>query len=330
VHALDDVTAVVEHTADVLGVHSAGEVGVAVVAPTLSTHQKFVADEVLGPGHAWVLSGLGSRPGPYVRTILGSSVASKFWKVVLNFRFSSEDFLSEQVLLVEKQDHRDGAQPSTREGYALEEVQSLLQAVGLIVLPNDHVVAAAGHHEDNGSHVCALDPLAALVALAAHVEHSGVKRGTVHLLEVDFVHLELGLKDSRSQDAAAKAFAYLVTGHVVSLLDDIDLVQEAGGRRQLVLVGALVAGAHPLVLPQSLGVLGFAYGREIKVRHVHHTQNVVHSELVLRVGQLHGGHQVGPNTYFNGLFQVVLDVLDFGGLLTAVGLKRDRNHIASH
>lgn len=25
-----------------------------------STHQKFVADEVLGPGHAWVLSGLGS------------------------------------------------------------------------------------------------------------------------------------------------------------------------------------------------------------------------------------------------------------------------------
>lgn len=27
---------------------------------------------------------------------------------------------------------------------------------------------------------------------------------TIHLLEVDFVHLELGLKDSRGQDAAAK------------------------------------------------------------------------------------------------------------------------------
>lgn len=37
---------------------------------------------------------------------------------------------------------------------AFEEVQGLLQAVGLVVLPNDHVVAAAGHHEDNGSHIC--------------------------------------------------------------------------------------------------------------------------------------------------------------------------------
>lgn len=51
-----------------------------------------------------------------IRTILRSSVASKFWKVVLNFRFSSKDFLSEQVLLVEEQNHRDGAQPSNKEG----------------------------------------------------------------------------------------------------------------------------------------------------------------------------------------------------------------------
>lgn len=50
------------------------------------------------------------------RTILRSSVASKFWKVVLNLRFSSKDFLSEQVLLVEEQNHRDGAQPSNKEG----------------------------------------------------------------------------------------------------------------------------------------------------------------------------------------------------------------------
>lgn len=105
---------------------------------------------------------------------------------------------------------------------ALEEVQSLLQAVSLVVLPNDHVVAAAGHHEDDGSHIIeALDPLAALIALAAHIEHAGTGKywvtlgpplsrpdswggTTIHLLEVDFVHLELGLKDSRGQDTAAK------------------------------------------------------------------------------------------------------------------------------
>uniref|UniRef100_A0A8C9K6M6 Uncharacterized protein n=1 Tax=Panthera tigris altaica TaxID=74533 RepID=A0A8C9K6M6_PANTA len=300
VHALNDVTAVVEHTADVLGVHGAGEVGIAVVTPVstgsadslVSTHQKFVADEVLGPGHAWVLSGLRSS----------YEEQKDRGKVI-------------QRAEPESWHHRD----------ALEEVQSLLQAVGLIVLPNDHVVAAAGHHEDNGSHICALDPFAALVTLATH--------GIVHLLEVDFVHLELGLKDSRSQDAAAKQILKTKPGHVVGLLDDIDLVQERGysllgAVNQLVLIGALIAGTHSFVLPQSLGVL--AYGREIKVGHVHHAQNVVHSELVLRVGQLHGGDQVDPNTYFDGLFQVVFDVLHFGCLLTTVGLKRKRNHIASH
>uniref|UniRef100_A0A8D0WNI8 Uncharacterized protein n=1 Tax=Sus scrofa TaxID=9823 RepID=A0A8D0WNI8_PIG len=304
VHALDDVSAVVEHTADVLSVHSAGEVRVAVVAPVSTSSAdslwKFISNEVLGPGHAWVLSGLGS--------------SSKFWKVVLNLRFSSEDFLSQQILLVEEQNHRDGAQPSNTEENALEEVQGLLQAVGLVVLPNDHVVAAAGDHENDGGHVFGTREKDDAVL--------GVTMRTVYLLEVDFVHLELGLKDSRSQDAAAEG-AYLVAGHVVSLLDDVNLVQEAG-IDELVLVGALVAGAHALVLPQSLGMLVELL--EVKVRHVHHAQDVVHSELVLRVGQLHRRHQVahGLSTYFNGLFQVVLDVLHFGGLLTTVGLKEKK------
>uniref|UniRef100_A0A8C6RTP8 Predicted gene, 20721 n=1 Tax=Nannospalax galili TaxID=1026970 RepID=A0A8C6RTP8_NANGA len=290
VHALDDVTAVVEDTADVLSVHGAGEVRITVMTP-VSASCKLITDEVLGPGHSWVLSG--------------------------------EDFLSKQILLVEEENHRDGAQPSRkREVDALEEVQSLLQAVGLVVLPDDHVVAAAGHHEDDGSHVVeALDPLAALVALAAHIEHS-----TVHLLEVDFVHLELGLKDSGGQDAAAKQDpAYLVARHVVGLLDHINLRGTSGylllgAVNQLVFIRALVAGTHSLILPQSLGMW------EVKVRNVHHAQDVIHSELVLRVGQLHRGDQVahgGHNgTYFNGLLQVVFDVLHLGGLLTTVGLKR--------
>uniref|UniRef100_A0A452T3S7 Uncharacterized protein n=1 Tax=Ursus maritimus TaxID=29073 RepID=A0A452T3S7_URSMA len=310
VHALNDVTAVVEHTANVLGVHSASEVGVAVVAavPT-SSADSLRTNERTAPRHK------------AARTILRSSVASKLWKVVLNLRFSSEDFLGEQVLLVEEQDHGDGLHKPVVPD-ALEQVQSLLQAVGLVVLPDDHVVAAAGHHEDNGGHIFTLDPFAAFVAL-----------GAIHLLEVDFVHLELGLKDSRSQDAAAKQ---ILKQKLVSLLDDIDLVQERGysllgAVNQLVLVGALVAGTHSFVLPQSLGIL--AYGREIEVRYVHHAQNIVHSELVLRVGQLHGRHQVAhgghDDTYFDRLFQVVFDVLHFGRLLTTVGLKRERHDIAS-
>uniref|UniRef100_A0A671G7G1 Uncharacterized protein n=1 Tax=Rhinolophus ferrumequinum TaxID=59479 RepID=A0A671G7G1_RHIFE len=308
-HALDDVTAVVEHTANVLGVHSAGEVGVAVVAPIstgICTHQKLIADEVLGPGHAWVLSGLRSP-----RTILGSSVASKFWKVVLNFRFPSKDFLSEQVLLVEEQNHRDGSPHPPVVPDALEEVQSLLQAVGLVVLPDDHVVAAAGHHEDDGSHIFStetLDPFAALITLATHVKHAAGERTHGH--------------------CPGRTLLTLSTWNLVSKIPEVRTRQRIN---QLVLVGALIAGADSFILPQSLGVLGGAYRREVKVGHVHHTQDVIHSELVLGVGQLHGGHQIahGTGTYFNGLFQVVFDVLHFGGLLTTVGLKRKQNHIAS-
>uniref|UniRef100_A0A8C2M8F3 Predicted gene, 20721 n=1 Tax=Cricetulus griseus TaxID=10029 RepID=A0A8C2M8F3_CRIGR len=283
VHALDDVTAVVEDAADVLSVHGTGKVRVAVVAPvsagSADSLWKLISNEVLGPGHAWVLSGLGSR-----HTILRSGVASELWKVVLNLRFPSEDFLSKQVLLVEEQDHRDGAQPHPPVvPDALEEVQGLLQAVGLVVLPNDHVVAAAGHHEDDGSHIIeALNPLAALIALAAHIEHAGRPR-TPRLLT-------LGPSTPQATLTLAEAHTYLVAWHVVGLLDHVNLVQEAWKRRghvnQLVLIGALIAGTHSLVLPQSLGMW------EVKVGHVHHAQNVVHAELILRVGQLHRGHQV--------------------------------------
>lgn len=37
---------------------------------------------------------------------------------------------------------------------ASEKVQGFPQPVGVVVFPYDHVVAAAGHHEDDGSDVC--------------------------------------------------------------------------------------------------------------------------------------------------------------------------------
>ena len=121
---------------------------------------------------------------------------------------------------------------------------------GLVNLLKDHVVAAAGPHEGDAGHVTeALDPPAALVVRAANVKQ----------VEADFVHLELGLKDSRSQDTAGKQV--LIAGDM--RLMSACLMPSALSWKYWAqpiswysLLGASLAGAAPLpLLPGSRGVL---------------------------------------------------------------------------
>uniref|UniRef100_A0A3Q1GG43 Uncharacterized protein n=1 Tax=Acanthochromis polyacanthus TaxID=80966 RepID=A0A3Q1GG43_9TELE len=138
VHALDDVTTVVKDTADVLGVDGAGEVRIAVVFPVTA-------------GRA--------DPLKHDDTNL---VVGVFRKIILQFRFSSQNLLSQNVLF---------------EPAANQRVQRLSQPIGGVVLSDHHVVAAAGSDEDDGGDI-SLNPLPALVPLKGHS------------LEVDFVHLK--------------------------------------------------------------------------------------------------------------------------------------------
>uniref|UniRef100_A0A8C7P234 Uncharacterized protein n=1 Tax=Oncorhynchus mykiss TaxID=8022 RepID=A0A8C7P234_ONCMY len=118
VHPLNDVSAVVEDAPDVFSVHCAGEMGITIV-PSVSTgcmYQKLITYEVLCPCDTRILPWL--------------CVACKLWEILFNFRFPCQHLL-----------------------YVLEEVEGLLQSVGLIVFPDHHVVAAAGHHKYNGRHI---------------------------------------------------------------------------------------------------------------------------------------------------------------------------------
>lgn len=71
----------------------------------------------------------------------------------------------------------------------------------MIVLPDHHVVAAAGLYKEDGCHTTE--------AVGSHTGFTAVAQGGgwgTHFerVRVDFAHLELGFKDSRGQDATAK------------------------------------------------------------------------------------------------------------------------------
>lgn len=140
---LDNVPAVVKDPADVLSVNGAGEVGVAVVGGVLlgvplrcllGDLKEIVPDEVLGPGELAVCPAVNFGHG-FGR----HGVVHKLGEVVLEIGPPRLDFLLEQVLLVEEQDHRYGSQPSVVPDRS-EEVKGLPQPVLCVVLPQYHVV----------------------------------------------------------------------------------------------------------------------------------------------------------------------------------------------
>uniref|UniRef100_A0AAY4CMQ9 Polyketide synthase n=1 Tax=Denticeps clupeoides TaxID=299321 RepID=A0AAY4CMQ9_9TELE len=147
VHPLDDVAAVVEDAADVLRVHGAGEVGVAVMA-AVSAGGKLVSNEVLRSGHPGILN-------QSFFTIIWRGVAGKLGKVLFDPGLPCQNLLSQQVLLVEEQNDGDDV---------FEEIEGFLQAVGLIVL-SVHIAGV-------GPTVETLDPFPPLVPLSPHVEHT--------------------------------------------------------------------------------------------------------------------------------------------------------------
>lgn len=100
-HPLNDITTVIEDAPDVFCVHRTGKVGVTIV-PAVSARradpQKLVPDEVFCSCDARVLTRLWY-------CVVWCCVSCKLWKILLNFRFSGQNLLSEQVLLVEEENH---------------------------------------------------------------------------------------------------------------------------------------------------------------------------------------------------------------------------------
>uniref|UniRef100_A0AAY4BMD2 Uncharacterized protein n=1 Tax=Denticeps clupeoides TaxID=299321 RepID=A0AAY4BMD2_9TELE len=164
-HPLDDVSAVVEDAADVLGVDGTGEVGVTVVS---------------------------SIPARCADPLQGQSLRAACLEVLLNFGFPCQNLLSKQVLFRLPVEETSPVIPDV-----LKEVQCLLETVGLIVFSDDHVVAAACNHKYYGRHI-SLNPFPAFIPLTSHIEHAE-KVGKTHCVLITILDHRITGQDSQKQ-----------------------------------------------------------------------------------------------------------------------------------
>uniref|UniRef100_A0A8C7CCN9 Uncharacterized protein n=1 Tax=Oncorhynchus kisutch TaxID=8019 RepID=A0A8C7CCN9_ONCKI len=203
VHPLNDVSTVVKDAPDVFSVHCAGEMGITIV-PSISTG---CADPLKRPHrregihyHIWLCA---YWPDFYTHLVLLQS------QNMLGFLHKKVN--KKQILFVQEENDRNGPQevlPVVPD--VLEEVEGLLQPVGLIVFPDHHVVAATGYHKDNGYlTIKTLNPLSAKMAAISNS------------LKIDFVYLESCLKNPRCQYSASQQV--LISRRVVTLLHNFNL-----------------------------------------------------------------------------------------------------------
>lgn len=188
-NALNDVTTVVEHSTNVLGVDGAREMWIAVVTAVAvrgGDSQELSTNEVLGSDDVLVLLVV-------VDGIVWQVVSFEFGEKRLEQVAFCLDLLREQILFVEEQNDGDGLEPSVVPD-VLEEGQRFAEAILSVILPEHQIVGGGRADEDDGRDVVeALNPFSSLVTLAADVEH----------VESNFVHLEFRLKDASCHDTTS-------------------------------------------------------------------------------------------------------------------------------
>lgn len=239
-HPLDDIPAVVEYTANVLRVDGTREMWVAVVLTFTSRRtypQELVPDEIFSPRHLLTVT-------VFSRSVVRYPVACIAREIVLQLRFLRHDLLLEQVLFVEEENNGDGFKEAVLPDYS-EEIQRFFEPVGVDVLSEYKVVAAARDDEDDGCHIVeALDPLPPFVSLTTHVEH----------MELDFVDLELRLNNSTRQDTTAQQV--LVCWAVVRFSYGGRAIEEILSTvDKLIFVGPFETVLHSAILPKVLDML---------------------------------------------------------------------------